>query len=172
MLTLALTREYFGDNVEIDIKGNNYLELIDACFSIALYFSLKIFENGDNQEIEPITRFVKKQINKGLFQHSAINGLIHSWTVDFLFECCDETKSFLKLPQYSLFYWAGRRKGFPPENITFYRDNGTILLETIAHDEHCYVYLEEKEIREFIHLAEWEVRSDRPYGDDHYLPQF
>ena len=169
---LAFSRWKFEESEEIDITGEKYLQLIDACFKYAQYFSLRVKEGGENSEISLLEPYFHMKKNENIFKCYGLGGEKEYPIADYIYKCCLETKAFLKSPQFSLFYWAGYQMRFPPEDLTFYRADGLILLETVAHDQDCFVYLQEDEIKDFIELTEWEKLQNRPYRDEHYFPQF
>ena len=174
MLTiLAFEKWNFGDNVEIDIVGKNYKKLIEECFKFAKYFSFIVEEEGDNIVLEIFSPFFVRRINNKISHGGNINGLFIRHISEYVYLCCPETKAILQDDRYSLFYWNGSGKGgVTPEDLAFYREDATVFLETVAHDMNCYAYLQESEIKDFIGLAEWEILQNRPYRDEHYLPQF
>ncbi|MFR1435525.1 MAG: hypothetical protein ACLSS9_09870 [Acutalibacteraceae bacterium] len=150
MLTLALERLDFGDEAEIDINGKAYNDLIDACFEYSKFFSFTVFEK-DLDDFRPY-------LYKIVTEPYCYRPNKHYKTYFYL--CCDAAMAKLKSPQYSLFYWTGA--WLTPENLSFYRSDGSILLASIAHDQNCYVFIRDENIDDFMALAKWQRKDMTP----------
>ena len=144
-MLLALERMDFGDEADLDITGENYRMLINACFDYAPFFSSTIFE-ADIPELRPYIWRV--QVEEDCFKPGK-----HYKTV--YYHCCQGSKDYLCQTPHSLFYWKG--SWLTPENLCFYRADGSILLRSIAHDQDCYVYLQGEDINKFLPIAPWRI---------------
>ena len=59
---------------------------------------------------------------------------------------CTEMCDLLK-KEKSIFswFWEEEKQLFHFENLTFYRDDGTVFFESITHEGECYLYAKETE---------------------------
>lgn len=157
MITLSYERLDFGDESNIDIKDDAYNKLIDICCKYSYCFSFTIFEN-EYPEIQPYRW-------KSVTEDDCYKPGQHYKTC--FYQITHKSIEFLKKPPHSLFYWTGA--WLTPENLCFYRLDGSILLQTIAHDQNCFVYLGEENINDFLHLAPWKITNIEPWPKSIYF---
>lgn len=163
-------REYneINDEKSYDISGSDYAKLIRYCATHASYFSLrKMHETTPvcallNQyticpppsclETEPLYVYVYPNDNGAPppFQ-----------PYDIFYRVCFESVSILIDKISSVFSYLWDEQHFnPPENLTFYRLDGSVLFSSVTHDGICWLTPKEYEEKPNSILSEhWEIND-------------
>ncbi len=126
-------------SAELDIQGDHYKRLITLCFSYCHYFSL-----SENQ-------FGKIDLPKGILKaFSEQQPALHS--KKHVFFCSQEAKLFLLQKVNSFFPWLtleqrkrGSEKVIHPEDLCFYRKDGSVFLWSETHEGICVICPKHKE---------------------------
>lgn len=115
---------------ELDISEDAFSELIDTCFRYADTFAVTYSPQGFH-------------ICQGLdvCRHVIAKKAIPNGCVRCFFKCCPETRRYL-LDSYSClfgWYWTEKR-GRLPEDLAFYRSDGSSFFASETHEGQCYLY--------------------------------
>lgn len=144
----------YENDEDIDIKGERYQQLIDVCLRYSTYFSLVYCE-----ESMPI-----KDLDDNLFISTMTNHWPGTWSGDYykigLYRCNPATDKLLKTHVNSLFSWVYHGGNHNPEDLTFYRNDKSVFLYTVAH-EAMATLLERpaEDIQEIISVGGWKKTS-------------
>jgi hypothetical protein len=129
---------------EYDIEGDEYSALIDVCieYSDAVSFELN-YSLIDSQFLSKIEKFLIRKIER------SHNGAIHFYATS------PEVASSLKKVCNSIFSWVYTVVG--AEDLTFYRNDGSVFFESVTHDGICDLLPRKNEnISHIFSKGEWE----------------
>ena len=130
---------------EYDISGEDYSKLIDICLRYCCTFSFEVtrYLGAYNDLLEKFdgafirTRFVDVD------------------TEERFYELTQEVAEELKKVSDSIFSWSYPQIG--AENLTFYREDGSVFLKSVTHDGICDIFPESGEdISSIISRGVWE----------------
>ena len=122
------SRDYFANSGDYDFSKLHYLAIIDFCFTHSWCFSLVFWDD-----------------------HYGTDRTLNSWNIPnpgFLFQnetnpsrrlffsCCKESRDFILRETSSIFDFVWPK----PEDITFYRRDGSVLFDSIAHEGECSIF--------------------------------
>lgn len=119
-----------------DMKGKIYGELIDLCFKYSQYFSLTFLHI--RQGVNSCTNLDKAEFS--FFRTK--NELWYPYGQDAtvkIYHCTDETKAFLLQHVNNLFAWEAY-DNHNPEDLAFFREDGTGFFELITHEGMATIY--------------------------------
>ena len=149
--------------VETDnaFSGELYKKFISKCFEYSSCFSLiyrinemSPFPLYDNRNIysEYNDCIVKaKKTNKwpGMLE-TGVGGLIR------YYQCCDKTYAMLTSIADSVFKFAYMSPDYLPEDLCFYRSDGTVLFASTVHEGECYLFpREDEDFDEILSMIIW-----------------
>ena len=117
---------------ELDISEGAFSELIDTCFQYADSFAVTYSLRGFN---------VCQRMDETVCHHIIATKAIPNGYVRCFFKCCPETKRYLLESYHCLFgwYWTEKRERLP-ENLAFYRSDGSSFFASETHEGKCYLY--------------------------------
>ena len=130
---------------EYDIDGEDYRLLIDVCCQYCTSVSFDIYPQYEDAEY-------LMQIQKYLIKREDTYRVVikefascETGADKRYYTVCTEMCDLLK-KEKSIFSWYWEEKSlFHFENLTFYRNDGTIFFESITHEGKCYLYAKEAE---------------------------
>lgn len=139
---------------EIDITDIEYQMLIEKCFEYSSCFSL-VFRPSDNKipyllknlhyenqiEFPEYDKYIINSVVSNKWPGTLFTGLIG---VIRYYKCCKETLKMLYKFSDSIFNF-NFDKFFNPEDLCFYRLDGTVLFATQIEDGECYLFPREDE---------------------------
>lgn len=140
-----------------DIEGEGYRALIDACCQYCSVVSFDISpQYKDAEYLVPIQKYLIKRDNA----YGVFNEIFKSYTAEpdkRYYIVCTEMSNLLK-KEKNIFSWFWKEKNpFHFENLTFYRNDGTVFFESITHEGECYFYAKETEdISQIVSNELWE----------------
>ena len=124
-----------------DICEKEYHRLIEFCFShcekFALYFPVSILKDVSLVPIAPIERRVNPLIDPSYARFVEKSYL-------YFFPCTPESKRYLLDTVDSLFQWC-TWTDHNPEDLEFYRADGSLFFWSIGHEGACGFELQEGE---------------------------
>lgn len=137
-----------------DICDEDYRALIDYCFThaAALSFCYHSKELAEN-EMGRFHPFISRSIlPEGYDGTHGIIWLQHQC----FFYCTEELRAYLHQKATSLFDWFYCGRDPVPEDLCFYRKDGTMLFSSCTHEGECYFVLRKNEpIPEFVDHYGW-----------------
>ena len=140
-------------NAEYDISGNDYFKLIDVCCKYCSVVSFKI-GNKSSECLEYLNPFLVKKDIKVNTGNKNQRDEIRFYSV------CDEMCKFLKEVSSSIFSWLYYIINL--EDLTFYREDGSVFFESSTHDGICdLIPKEDEDISEIISKGDW-VENPKP----------
>ncbi len=119
--------------LEYDIANMDYLDLLNVCFMYSSYFTLLYRKKGVILKNEPVPYKVL------IKTPDEITGYNSSRYFERRFYCCnDQSKIFLSKITNSLFSLSNLdNENDLPEDLTFYRANGTAFFWSMTHEGIC-----------------------------------
>ena len=127
---------------EYDIEGEDYRELIEVCCQYCSVVSFDVYP--PNEEVEYLIQLQQHLIKRDP-TYKALNGNCRTGSDKRYYTVCAEMCDLLK-KENNIFAWFWEEKNpFHFENLTFYRNDGTIFFESITHEGECYLYVKETE---------------------------
>ena len=149
------------NNEDISIEGNDYIDLIETCFRFSSYFSFsfssKIIEKGVVAQLVPF-----KQEN-----------VTHSSALEFrcYYECTDESKRLLLTHVNSLFDWIQHDGHDNPEDLTFYREDGSVFFWSETHEGCCAIYNDtDEDVSSVVKNRGWYYQDKNDKRVNYYAP--
>ena len=132
---------------EYDIEGEDYRMLINVCSQYCSSVSFDIYPQYENAEY---LMQIQKHLIKRDNTYKKVVGKRY-YTV------CPEMCDLLK-KEKNIFSWFWEEKNpFHFENLTFYRNDGTVFFESITHEGECDLYATETEdISQIVSNELWE----------------
>lgn len=133
--------------VEYDIAGEDYKKLIHCCAKYAAFFSLSFTRNPAYKCKEPPFAPV----------WSKPYGDSHYLSHRNFYPCNEATISYLETHVNGIFEWV-QCWGFEnPEDLTFYREDGTVLFWLWAHEGQAALFPRESEdVSQIVSMPGWE----------------
>ena len=144
------------DDVYVD---RDYRKLMDVCQQYSEYFSY-IYHDGVNDIVE-LKPFIYKQIYT---YHWPGTWRTNEGGIYRIYFCNHKSITILKERTRDLF-------GFNdvPEDITFYRKDKSIFMETISHEGECFLFPKPGEdISDVISKNGW-IKTDDPIDEEIYF---
>ncbi|MGI6264597.1 MAG: hypothetical protein ACOYJY_03920 [Acutalibacteraceae bacterium] len=136
---------YYDKTSPEDIYGEDYYQLLERCFRYSRYFSLRFKrdffrypeEVCDSLEALDPYRFC----SFCQLQDPCIWGQGEATDRLTIYYCNDETFAILREQAHSLFEWDfyNDRKSLP-EDLTFYRDDGSVFFDQLTHEFAASLY--------------------------------
>lgn len=139
----------YSNSVEIkepDICGQEYINLITSCFQYSSYFSLSAPAIYDSNlcakyyDIPDLRPFLK-------FEYSTLQDVYYGTlytphpTMIRVYYCCKDTQKALLTYHKTLFSWdAFGCDSKSPEDLTFFRKDGTVFMQQLSHEGECMLY--------------------------------
>lgn len=125
------TRDYFSNSGDYDFSREHYVELLEYCFRNCGIFSLQfMFEND-----------LTKKLRKWEIENPGFAFQNETRPLNRHYYCADHsTHDFLLNITSSIFDFYASPQHPYPEDIVFYRKDGSILLDSVAHEGECSIY--------------------------------
>lgn len=139
-------KQYISYRNENGIIGENFVLLLKKCFEYSTCFSL-IFR--ENEDVATYPEIIQENISKySKYDNFVIKSgrveMAYGGTIKY-YKCCAETLALIRSISDNLFdftYWFDILN---PEDIYFYREDGTVLLATEIHEGRCFLFPRERE---------------------------
>lgn len=156
-------RDVFTNSGEFILQGEHYYALIKYCIENSDCFSL--FRCRFGQPLDD-------QLNKWNVPPLVVNADEDTCLV--FYKSCKETYTVLTQIIHS-FFDTEDESNLYTHDITFYRSDGTVLMETVLHEGECSIYPREDEsVDELLSFGSWILFNDTGIIDmpaaDHPLP--
>ena len=137
-------RDVFCNSGEFVLSGAHYCTLISKCIQYSSCFSLYPCRLGDVMDKELAKWRVAPPIaraNEGLRL--------------LFYKSCSETYALLNKITNSLFGWEDNTNKYS-NDLTFYREDGTVFMETLVHEGECSIYPREDEnVDDLLSFGNW-----------------
>lgn len=139
---------------EFEIEGDDYRKLIDTCCQYCSVVSFDIFPEYENAEyLTQIQKYLIKRDNT----YKVVDNAYTTGSDKRYYAICAEMCDLLKKEKNIFSWFWEENKLFHFENLTFYRNDGTIFFESITHEGYCYLYAKETEdISQIVSNEHWE----------------
>ncbi len=127
-----------------DISGEDYIDLIDTCFKYSSYFSFRRYNHD-------IINWTPKPVLYPNTKDLCFVSILFDGCIDLLdvFECNERTLRFLKNYTEGVFYWYNKNTPETPinmpEDLAFYRGDGSVLLFSMTHEGDVMLFLRDDE---------------------------
>ena len=143
---------------EYDIEGENYHILIDVCSRYCTSVSFDIYPQYENAEyLLQIQKYLIKRDNTYRKVTSKIGSCVTGSDKRYYTVCTEMCDLLKKEKSIFSWFWEEEKQLFHFENLTFYRDDGTVFFESITHEGECYLYAKETEdISQIVSNKLWE----------------
>jgi hypothetical protein len=135
-------RERLGENT--DISGKEYISLIDSCFRYSAFFSFRRYQHS-------ILDWTPEPASFPNENDLCFVSMLSEKSVDLLyvFRCNERTKGFLKSYTKGLQYWYDQQMVYGPlnmpEDLCFYRADGSVLFCSQTHEGDIWLFLNDDE---------------------------
>jgi len=139
----------YNEDEEYDIREDNYRKLIDYCFKYASYFSLDFSETLSSYSQFPLDRIKNLSVLRSE-KCKFTDRMIRKY-----YKCSEEAYSILIEDFGNIFGYLWENHG-GPENLTFYRNNDSIILKVITHEGYCNFFpLPHENSVEILNFGHW-----------------
>ena len=135
-------------DVEYDIVGNDYKELIELCCRYSKYFSLEYFSIYyiDHTEIEKLLKPYETKVDPAqFFSKPRYYSPLASKKIFYM--VCPETCKILSEHVNTLWSWIANTEFKKPEDLTFYRQDASVFLNRPFTTENAFSF--QKTMRTF-----------------------
>ena len=157
----------YDDMLEKDcaIKGDAYTQIINVCFRYAVMFSLTTTKKHPAMVSEaPPPIFSQPHYNKG------VSGGFRD-TVYF-FSCSEQAKTFLLSFTDDLFSWVDYEKPHRPEDLVFYREDGSVFFWSETHEGVCaLINRENEDVSAVVSQPGWERSTLKSHSPIYGVPR-
>lgn len=131
----------FGDcDDELDITGEDYKELLKVCFEYCESFSFMLW----GPDLRKIEESIPEELEEYRIEaeDNALNLYVrYSGYKDVRCYCaCPETHGLILGMNDSIFSWINGWGHKKPEDIAFFREDGSIFMHCVNHDGECSLY--------------------------------
>lgn len=114
----------------LTISGERYIELINICFLYSSFFSLSFDCVKTEREVFGDMNSICK-----IEYHDSPPTTYRSF-----YKCTDHTKEILINYVNSLFEWTINPFRYNPEDLIFYRNDGSVFFWSMTHEGICAIY--------------------------------
>lgn len=121
-------RDYYSNSGDFDFTQQHYHELINFCFTYGKYFSL-VFWNDTAIGFDQLEKW-RIPSPQFPFQNETFLEKRRFYT------CCEASCSFLLNATDTIFDFECPN----PEDIVFYREDGSVLVDSVAHEGECSIF--------------------------------
>lgn len=147
------------------ISGDAYRQLIEYCFAHCAALSLSFHGKNDLKEyMAELLPFTSLSLSPNIL--SKKDGIVWLQHKNF-YSLSDDLRDFLLRESQSLFDWkfSGTKAIPEPEDLCFYREDGSGMFWSCTHEGECAFFLREGEERPaFASNKGWELlEADHPY---------
>ena len=149
---------------DYDIEGEDYRELIDACRQYCSVVSFDIYPKYEDAEyLMQIQQHLIKRDNI----YRVLDGCVTGSNKRYYTVCAEMCELLKKGNNIFSWFWE-KEPPFHFENLTFYRNDGTVFFESITHEGECYLYAKETEdVIRIVSNEHWE-KNPKPLQGDFY----
>ena len=160
-----------------DICKDEYRELLKTCFKYSSYFSFMIAGEGYKNILKNLPAELDKYSIEFDENFDNVYRRYSLWTKEICcYIACPETYNLLLSISDSIFKWkTDRMYDRNPEDLTFFRKDGSVFMNSVAHEGECSIYPRpEENITSILSKGNWYIRSteDSPMtlGGQPYSP--
>ena len=122
---------------ELDISGDDYKTLINHCYKYCKYFTFTSYKHTKNIVMNAP---IKEKECRDHFWNPGRFGEV------FIYECNQVNKDYLLTTVNSVFDWTNYGTPYSfPEDLTFYREDGSLFFYSEAHEGNCLLFPREAE---------------------------
>lgn len=157
------------------IEGEEYHKFIDWCFRYSSCFSLLRGCSG----VKDSRTTVKEDLSLYLILkqkteyydgydscfREGMKSDAGRIPTTYLYCCCEESQKRIQKESDSLFGW----KHLPLEDICFYRDDHTTLLQTVSHEGICWISCTKEEYNRLPNKERWDIQSETEIDSEWYF---
>lgn len=126
---------FYSDEGDEEMCREKYINILKLCLKHCKYFSLEFL--GETPRYPDLEKFILAYEVSPAGKH--VN-TVFADKVLVLYEYNDEAYKILSSEKHSMFTWVSCWAYSNPENLTFYRADGSLFLETITHEGHCAIF--------------------------------
>lgn len=138
-------RDYFNNDGSLPMTRAHYAVLLACCFRNASYFSL-VAKSDPSPILQELSPWETAAPRIGTSQEDALS----------YFQVCDQTFVILSSRVQSLFDFDACLNHLYPEDLTFYRSDGSVFMDSIAHEGECTLYIQPGEdIADVLAFGNW-----------------
>lgn len=135
-------RDYFNNCGSYPMSQSHYEALLQTCFTYSSHFSFCISN----------------------FDHILTTAL-EKWKLDvktlgvdtrLVYKACEDTKEILQSYARSVFEFSRYSDQGGPEDLTFYREDDSVFMESVGHEGECSIYPQENEdVSSLLRFGRW-----------------
>ena len=166
----------YGDYAELDLSGNDFVNFVKTCAKYCTAFSLRISDLDTEIPSElkklaiPFNKSVKETVDKlfgGYYCYDEILDypeIISELGLDKLsldkcvsfYKITDESLTALLSVVYSLYEYLWESNFKCPEDLTFYREDGSVFFTSTTHEGECELTVRDGEdVSDIILKNQW-----------------
>jgi|GEM_PF-434905 len=163
---------YDEDNVESVFSGEDHRILIETCCRYSAYLALSFWIDKEPlralEVLAPFEISIPKTIPKDFLPGLSYEGITEKPLTYYKFyRVCPELPEVLTSITDSLFSWISAWGYNNPEDLYFYRADGSLFLQAIVHEGECMLSPEEGEdVALLLKKGNWFSWDDDPPSDE------
>lgn len=137
----------FGDcSEELDITSENYKKLLMLCFKYSTSLSFMISGEGIRTIVESLPKKLDEyRIDEDDNVLDVYMRYMDGYKDIRCYTACPETYDLVLGINDSLFKWINGRGNKKPEDLTFYRKDGSVFFSSVIHEGECFLYPRDNE---------------------------
>ena len=153
---------------DYDIEGESYRELIDICCQYCSVVSFDLYPQwADAEYLMQIQQHLIKRDNTYRRVVKEFGSYVTGSDKRYYTVCAEMCELLKKGNNIFSWFWE-KEPPFHFENLTFYRNDGTVFFESITHEGECYLYAKETEdVIRIVSNEHWE-KNPKPLQGDFY----
>lgn len=151
----------FGDcNDECDISGEKYTELLKICFKYSSTFSFIIFGENKYKVLNGIPEALSPYEIE-IEDYVVDNYRGYSRKITKHYKVCPEIFDIVLGMNDSIFKWINNYCYSKPEDIAFFREDGSVFLSSSIHNGECSLFpRKDEDISSLLELDNWYFIDD------------
>lgn len=159
------TTLYYFTNENHEVEGLDYLNLIRCCTQYCTHFSLVFWRSQLFGRYQlPVVPYLCKATQ---WRQTPAQGCYEEHFKCY-YQCTEDAITYLYRRVNNLFDWvrAWEDEGLKtdnPEDITFYREDGSVFFQSITHEGDCWLFPREGEfVEDIISRPGWKKADKKP----------
>ena len=152
-------------NEDYEVAGLDYINLIRCCAQYCTHFSLVFWRSQLFEHYQlPIVPYLCKATQ---WKQTRMPGYYEEHFKCY-YQCTEDAVAYLYRRVNNLFDWVRDWKEKDsetdnPEDITFYREDGSVFFQSITHEGECWIFPREGEyVDDIVSRPGWEKIDKKP----------
>ncbi len=159
---------YFLDSsdnglIEEDLLGKDYQLFLDTCFRYCSSVSF-VLRQGHHAPLRDVV--VPAELDKFRIPTTRKVQAVYGMTSEaHHYRLCKESQQIIRNMSPSIFSWTCDWNHRNPEDIAFFREDGTVFFESVIHEGECYLRIrDDEDVSALVSDPRWVDIGDRKWA--------